>query len=266
MNGGVVARAMAVAAARLGVGGDALERLGGREGGDARALAGGMGGDTLAAAVRELAAPRPAGWKLIHESWVEGPPRGDAGAPAVQRHLWRIAYRDRVPMPSAGTASVAGGAVALVALEPGALTRALALLGRRQLAHALAGSAPRSIADLAARLPWGRELLGDVTSIAALGDAAEKRLGRRALAQVRSAGLTWSDPLALPRAGARFIAPAVAAVADLAPQLAQRLPRPVGSVVLDELRAFAVEPGTDRGGAGDAEIAAAIARVTVAAR
>ncbi len=289
---------MALAAVQLGVSDEALARLGGRDGAAARALVAtlrGRGGvEKLAAMQRELAAPRPAGWREIHESWVEAADRvprasGEAasrgvepgGAPrlaaetrlargsrgdAVQRYLWRVAYGERVPMLSPSNAAASGGAVALVALEPGALTRALAILGRRQLAHALVGGAARSIAEMAARLPWGKELLADVASITGLREAAEGRLGARAVARVRCSGLTWSDPLSLPRAGTRAIAPAVSSVADLAEQLAQRLPRPVGAVLLAELRGFAVDASGRRDGASDAEIAAAIGRVTVADR
>jgi hypothetical protein len=217
---------MALAAVRLGVGDAALARLGGADGAAARAVVAGGG----AAALRdELAAVRPAGWRMIDPSWLDGPAAED-------RYRARIAYGALVPM----------GDHPLVALEPAALVRALAAIGRTQLAHALVGSAPRSIAELAARLPWGRALLGEVASIHALGAAAETRLGSRAAAAARCAGLVWSDPLALPRAGARAIARLVAGEPDLPQQLAQRLARPVGTVLLGDLRAFATSPGLPR--------------------
>lgn len=239
---------MALAAVRLGVSGAALDRLGGRDGASARALVAGGALDETALRA-ELAAPRPAGWREIHASWLAGPERG--ATPAVSRYLARITFAALVPMRPGP----------LVSLEPDALVRALAILGRRQLAHALGDSSSRSIAELAARLPWGRELLADVASLRGLGIQADGRLGARGAARARIAGLTWTDPLALVRAGARAIAHHVGGVPDLAAQLAQRLPRPVGTVVLDDLRTHAAAAG-----AGEPEIAAAVARVTVAPR
>lgn len=245
-----VARAMALAAVRLGASDAALAHLGGRDGAAARALVAG-GAFDVAAVRAELAAPRPAGWREIHASWLGGSHETRDGEESVSRYRARIAFGELVPMRPGP----------LVSLEPGALVRALAILGRRQLAHALGGSASRSIAELAARLSWGRELLAEVASIRGLGIQADARLGGHAAARARIAGLTWTDPLAVVRAGARAIAAHVDGKPDLAAQLAQRLPRPVGTIVLDDLRTHAAA-----GGAGEPEIAAAVARVTVAHR
>ncbi len=271
--GSHVARALALAAFRPGGAGDAaLAQVGGRDGIAARALLVALtapGGAALGERLRaELAAARPAGWRAVHASWldaaldgelaaVRAAVTGDGGAPH-ERFLARAYLGDLVPMPD--PVAPGSAAVALVALDPALLARALSLLGRRLLAHALGAGSPRVVAELAARLPWGKELVVDLAALSALGDAAEARLGRRKSALARTAGLSWSEPLALPRAGLRAIAPVVDRVPDLARQLAQRLPRPAGVVALAELRAF-VEPAD---GAGEAEIARAIARATVA--
>jgi hypothetical protein len=249
-----VARALALAADRLGATA-ALARVAGAP----------VDEVDLTATRAELAAVRPRHWRRIHPTWIEHALAGEGeavrrivtgdGDGPVDRLLARWFLGGFVAMPAHAT-----GAAALAVLEPAALTQALLTIGRRQLAHALAGSPPREVAGLAARLPWGRALVADVAAVTALGDAATDLLGPRRAALARTAGLTWTDPLALPRTGLRAIAPVCAALGDLPRQLAQRLPRPVGLVAETELRG----PFARDRGVGVAEIVAAIARAPAA--
>jgi hypothetical protein len=165
------------------------------------------------------------------------------------------------PMPEGAIASTAStvGPRDLARLAAPALAQALTWLGRRQLVHALGATAGRALAALAAGPPWGRELLVEAAAVAALGEGADARLGARRLVLARAGGLARSEELAPLRLGARAIAATVAAYGDLAAQLAQRLPRPVGLALADELAgdhgpavaaielAAAIRRGVDRG-------------------
>ena len=274
---GQVARALAVAAYRWGDG--ALAAIAGPDGERARALvaawrARGRAGEAEAAtsAAAELAAPRPAGWPAIEASWLDA---ALADEPAVVRAAaltddgpggrWcaRWLFRELVPMPASTTTS-GSGSIALAAATPSprdlprlpapALAQALAWLGRRQLVHALGATMARELAALAAAPPWGRELLAEAPAVAALGDGAGLRLGPRRAALARATGLTRGEPLAPLRLGARAIAAIVARHGDLAAQLAQRLPRPLGLALAAELAGDHGPP------VADVELAAAIRR------
>ncbi len=270
-----IARALALAAHRLDADA-ALARVDSVHAPAARALASGWRAApgaavtvaAVGAATAELTRARPRGWRRVHPSWVEHALAGEGaavraavlgdGERPVDRFLARWFLGGLVPMDAAGA-----GAAALVALEPAALTQALVVLGRRQLAHAIAGSPPREIAGLAARLPWGILLITEVATVSRLGDAAAAALGSRRSAVARTTGLTWTDPLALPVVGLRAIASRCAGHGELPRQLAQRLPRPIGQVAALELTGpFASAPAD---GVTDAEIDAAIARGTVGA-
>jgi hypothetical protein len=269
-----VARALAVAAFRPGApaaGDAALARIAGPDGAAARALLAAMHasdeGDALVTRTRrELAAPRPAHWQAVHRSWLDELLAGEgaaaraavlgAGDGRVERHLARAFLGGLTPMPD--PAAPARGVHALVALDPEVLARTIVLLGRRQLAHALIGSSRRELADLAMRLPWGKELVADVAAIASLGDLADRRLGRRTSAAARIAGLRMNESMGPARAGLRALAPRVARVPDLVEQLVQRVARPVGMLARVELRGAHPPDGVD-----DVEIGQAIARASV---
>ncbi|MCL4222943.1 MAG: hypothetical protein KJZ91_00555 [Myxococcales bacterium] len=266
------ARALALAAHHAGASGDAaLARIGGDDGAAARAwlalLRGPTGAALLAATRAELAAPRPARWRDIHPSWIDAalaPERPAVRAAAtgpldtpLARYCARAFLGGLVPMPPPSPPSA--GAPGLLALDAAHLVAALAVLGRRQLVHALGDGGARALGGLVASVPWGAELLAERAAVAALA-GADAHLGSRKSALARTAGLRWTEPLAPTRAGLRAIAPAVARHPDLDAQLAQRLTRPVGVVARVELAAF-VEPGD---GASVHEIAAAIGRATVA--
>ena len=244
-DAGVVARALALAAWR---GGDqALRLIAGPEAIAARALVASWrraGGDVAAAEVaRELAAPRPVRWRAIDPSWLAAAAAGEGPAfraaaltddGPVGRWCARWLFGELVPMP-VGAIGAAPGPRDLARLSAPGLAQALAWLGRRQLAHALGAGHDRGLGPLAGAPPWGRELLIEAAAVASLGDDAQVRLGPRRAVLARASGLARADALAPARLGARAIAATVRAVGDLAAQLAQRLPRPVGLVVAAEL-------------------------------
>lgn len=242
-DAGQVARALAVAAWRWGEG--LLAAMTGDDVARARELVARWrseaGGAREAAAA--LAAPRPAGWRHIDPSWLDA---AVAGEPVVVRAAalggdgevadWcaRWSFAGLVPMPD-GPIDAVPRPRDLARLPAPALARVLALLGRRQLVHALGVERTRELHALAAAPAWGAELAAEVSSVARLGEGAAARLGPRRAAVARATGLRHDEPLAALRLGARALALRVRAIGDLAQQVAQRLPRPVGVVVAGEL-------------------------------
>ena len=185
------------------------------------------------AAVRAV---RPPGWQHCDASWLDAATEDlDATSRAIvlgpridplacwlaRRHLGHL-----TAMPAPGPAR---GLDELPRLAARALARTLAALGRRQLAHALADRGATEQAAVASRLPWGRELAGEIAAVRALGAGADAMLGSRRSAAARAAGLRWTDADAAATAGARALAPQIGAV--LAAQLAQRLPMTLGLAV-----------------------------------
>lgn len=247
-DAGQVARALAVLAWRHGDGG--LARITGPESRAAAALVtswrrAGAEGERAAGDVAEaLAAPRPAAWQAIDPSWLDaaGAAAGlgramgvaVAGDGPVERWCARWLFGDLVPM-STGLIPASPGPRDLARLPAPALVSALAWLGRRQLVHALGAGLDHALAPLAAVPPWGRELLIEAVAVARMGQLAVARLGTRRGALARTAGLVSRDSLAPMRLGARAIAATVRPLGDLAAQLAQRLPRPIGLILADEL-------------------------------
>lgn len=270
---GQVARALAVAAWRRGAD-DGLAAIAGPDAARARALvarwraAGAAGARAAAATAAALAAPRPAGWRAIDPSWIEAALAGERAAVRaavrdddgpVGRWCARWLLGGFAPMPT-GPIAAAPGPRDLARLPAPALAQALAWLGRRQLVHALGAGGERALAPLAAAPPWGRELTAEIAAVAALGDDASGRLGPRRVVLARASGLPRGEALAPVRLGARAIAATVAAHADLAAQLAQRLPRAVGL-------ALAAELAGDHGPAIAAvELTAAVRRVATPQR
>lgn len=248
-----VARALAIAARRW----------------DAAATLARLGGDASAAETEPIVdEARPRHWRGCDPSWLDAAvadldPRaqaivlGERDDP-LARHLARRALGHLVAMPALGPAR---GAVELPRLNGRALARTLAVLGRRQLAHALAAAAPDELAALARRLPWGGELTAEVVAVRSLGAAVDDELGSRRSAARRTQGLTWREPGAAVTAGARALAPRLVAAPEVVAQLAQRLPRPIGLAVAAELTGpFARSPAD---GVSDGELRRAIDRGSV---
>ncbi len=252
-----VARALAIAATRL----DAAAGLGALIGDDA-AAARALVGTTF----EPLDDPRPRGWRHVDPSWIDHAVAGeDAAVRAIvvgdrvdplARWLARWFLGAVVPMPSPGPAR---GVDELPRLSARGLARTLDALGRRQLAWALAATTAAEQTSLAARLPWGHALAGEIAAVRSLGDAAAtSQLGSRTSALVRTASLAWSEPTAALVAGLRAIAPRLRGRGDRAAQLCQRLPHRVGAAAWIELTGgFATAPAD---AVADVEVARAIAR------
>lgn|GEM_PF-3363599 len=231
-----VARALAIAATRL----EAQAGLAILDGADAAAAR------TLVAPP-PLGDPRPDGWREVEPSWIAHALAGEDDAVRAivcsdrddvgARWLARWFLGALVPMPPTGPATTVGE---LPGLPTRILVRTLDALGRRQLAHAAGGASVAELAGLAARLPWGRTLAGEIAAVRSLGEDAVGQLGTRTAALRRTAALAWHEPTAPLLAGVRAIAPAVRG--DVGAQLAQRLPRVLGLLALVELRGFGAAP------------------------
>jgi hypothetical protein len=189
----------------------------------------------LARLAAELGAPAPAHLRLVHPSWIEASLKGEpehvraivAGAttpaPApVVTYLRRRAFAHLVDMPDAPPLGASSAQ----------LERAIVALGRRRLALALRAAPQAAQAAVAARLgpAEGPALVAELAAAAAADRAgvAEAVRSMHDLVAGTAAHL-------LVRAGARVLAPALAAAGDLPRQLAQRLPLHLGRVLLDEV-------------------------------
>jgi hypothetical protein len=192
---------------------------------------------TRAAWAAGARAPVPAGVRGIEASWIEhalgDEPAaaraavahgGDGGPLAVwlaRRVCARFpilpAARDRWPQSPGDAIACAGGVLAAW----------LAAIGADQVAVALAaaGAAPVDRAATAR------------ISVAPRAGA----LGPVRAALARCAGIQLADAMALPRIGARALAPHLPDPAEHA-MLAHRLPRPLGLAISAELAAHAVDP------------------------
>jgi hypothetical protein len=253
----------AAAAALLAGSAAALDRLGGAIGEEARALARSWAAMDRAARARGLAEAAlavqravPRGMSLVHREWIEAALAGEgawvraviAGGASVpqevatylaRRVLGQLVAMPR-PLPWPPPDGVAIDAASLAAAPPAWIERALARAGLHQLAHATvpARGEPRSraaIAAVAARLgDDGAAFVDAVAAVDAAGDAAAARWGprRAAIARVQRAAL-GDDALAVIAIGARAFAPHLGG--DGPRQVAQRLPRGVGTRVREEL-------------------------------
>jgi len=196
------------------------------------------------AEARALCADVPAGLARVHETWIEAALAGEGepvrralfGGPGAidpvrawlrRRCLGQLVAMPEGPPPSGRPA----GADEVALVEPARLAAGLERVGRRRLALALSAAGPGAVAALAARLgaEHGRALAEDAARAASRDEvrAAVKEL----------ADLVAGDAsLLLFRAGARAVAPAlVAAGGDVPRQIAQRLPRDRGLLLLDEV-------------------------------
>ncbi len=199
----------------------------------------------IAEAVREITAETPAYLELVHASWIEAALVGEpeavrvmvavapagavAVAPALRRWLRRRAFAGLVAMPAPDSGSPA-------VRSPMQLEAAFVATGRRRLAIAVQAAPREAVRLLAARLGvHAEEFLAESRIRAAAGviGAAVRELGDLGGA-IAAGGAHDADAL-LFRAGARHLAPALAdAGGELLRQVAQRLVRPLGLVLLEE--------------------------------
>lgn len=223
------------------VDGAVLARLGGPVGDEARAAAEALA--RLAPAARRAQraswvatarAPLPPGLRGAHASWIEhaldGQParaRGDVargGGDAVAVWLIRRALAELPPLPAADLDGPPGSLADALRLPADALLRWLTEIGADQLAYAIgaAGGAPPPDP----RLRVAAIRIAQAPRVGALGPV------RAAIARCRGA----AEP-ALIRIAARTLAPHTNALARR--QLAVRLPRAIGALVLAELHTHA---------------------------
>ncbi len=173
-----------------------------------------------------LGRPQPSGLDRVDRSWYVAPPpapRDDAAA-----HLRRAAYGHLVSMDDAG-------AGVLSSRTPGEIERVLLALGRRRVALAFV-SAPRAgLAQLCARLgePHASQLVEEVRALQQAAPApAQVKAAQRALFGSGD-GIDAGRGLFF-RVGAAWLAPALARDGDELMRAAQRLPRALGQLLLDE--------------------------------
>jgi hypothetical protein len=201
--------------------------------------------EAVVAEGKQLLADLPAGLAHVHESWIEAALVGESEAvrrqvagssgasEGVRRWLRRRVLGGLVAMPDGALPVGRPPRVEeLPVLEPARLVAAFESVGRRRLALALQAAGPAALAALAGRLgpPHGRLLLEVARRP---GSREEIRVAVKDLAEL----VAGDAALLLFRAGARTVAPGlVAAGGDLACQLAQRLPRDRGLLLLDEVR------------------------------
>lgn len=190
----------------------------------------------LAEEAARLSREVPAGLAMIHASWLEAAVAGESDAvravvagggsssvtAPVRAWLRRAALGQFVDMPPADGDSVA-------AAPPERLATAIETIGRRRLAIAVQAAPAGAAVALAARLgSEHRQPFAEEARAPAGKDQISAAV--RELADL----VGGSAPLLLFRAGARHIAGALAAEGDLLRQVAQRVPRERGLVLLDE--------------------------------
>jgi hypothetical protein len=152
--------------------------------------------------------------------------RDDAGA-----HLRRAAYGHLVSMDDAGAGVLSSRA-------PEEIERVLCALGRRRVALAFVGAPRAGLAQLCARLgePHASQLVEEVRAIKAAAPSPEAvKAAQRAVyyCNARSGDAVGGRALFF-RVGAAWLAPALARDGDELMRAAQRLPRALGQLLLDE--------------------------------
>lgn len=185
-----------------------------------------------------LAASRPLHLDRIHPSWYSTPP--DTRSDAARRWLERSAYGRLVDMEPRGEpppVRAAGTLDQLVGGSPERLVAVLAALGRRRVAVAFTGAPRSALAQLLARIgePEASALAAEVRAVPPGVSAEEVKAAQRALFR------TGPEPqqgetgtLFFQRVGCGWLAPLAEPLGDRARRLAQRLPRPLGEIVLRE--------------------------------
>lgn len=192
-----------------------------------------------------LARPQPSGLDRVDPSWFAAPPRSRREEAAT--HLRRAAYGRLVPMDDAGAGVLSSRA-------PDEIERVVCALGRRRVALAFVGAPRAGLAQLCARLgePHASQLVAEVRAVKASAPPPEaikaaqralfrsgENIGEPAAGSARTAadqrrangrGLFF-------RVGAAWLAPALARDGDELTRAAQRLPRALGQLLLDEAEA-----------------------------
>jgi hypothetical protein len=173
-----------------------------------------------------LGRPQPSGFDRVDRSWYQAPPparRDDSAA-----YLRRAAYGHLVSMDDAG-------AGVLSSRSPDEIERVLCALGRRRVALAFVGAPRAGLAQLCARLgePAATQLVEEVRALKAAAPPPEAvKAAQRAL--FRSGDALDAGRSLFFRVGAAWLAPALARDGDELMRAAQRLPRALGQLLLDE--------------------------------
>jgi len=196
----------------------------------AAARAAGRGG--AAAQRREaeaLARPQPSGLDRVDPSWYVAPPRSKR--PDAATHLARAAYGQLVPMDDAGAGVLSSRA-------PDEIERVLCALGRRRVALAFVAAPRAGLAQLCARLgePHATQLVDEVRALKGVAQPEAIKAAQRAL--FRSGESIEAGRALFFRVGAAWLAPALARDGDELMRAAQRLPRALGQLLLDEADAL----------------------------
>jgi hypothetical protein len=195
----------------------------------------------------ELARARPDGLERIDPSWYTPPP--PSRSPAAAALLDKAAFAHLVPMIDGATAQLNGASAprngaALSLRAPDEIESLLVMLGRRRVALAFVGTPRGGLAQLCARVgePAASELLAEVRALKSATPAHDEvNAAQRALFRgggdwqraTPAAGTDAGRALFL-RAGAGWLAPLLAREGDELRRVAQRLPRPLGELLLDE--------------------------------
>lgn len=173
-----------------------------------------------------LARPQPSGLDRVDPSWFAAPPRSRREEAAT--HLRRAAYGRLVPMDDAGAGVLSSRA-------PDEIERVVCALGRRRVALAFVGAPRAGLAQLCARLgePHASQLVEEVRAVKGSAPSPEAiKAAQRAL--FRSGENINAGRGLFFRVGAAWLAPALARDGDELTRAAQRLPRALGQLLLDE--------------------------------
>jgi len=235
---GTEERAALVAVLLAGGDAAALARLGGTMAARCAEVARGLAAlersvraQALAQAAVALGAGVPANLALVHPSWIEAALEGEGDA--VRRAVAGDANEAAdASMVTWLRRRALGAFVDMPASLPAAelLQERLEALGRSRLALALQAAPVAAQAQVAARL-GGAHAAALLAALRTPGSRAKVSAAVRELHDL----VAGSAPMLLVRAGARHLAPALAAQGDRARVLAQRLPRAAGLVLLDEV-------------------------------
>jgi len=186
-----------------------------------------LGGSAPQRRVAEaLARPRPSGLDRVDRSWHVPPPRARRDDAAT--YLRRAAFGHLVSMDDAGAGVLSSRA-------PSEIERVVSALGRRRVALAFVGAPRAGLAQLCARLgePHASQLVDEVRAVKASAPQPEAiKAAQRAL--FRSGEGIEAGRALFFRVGAAWLAPALARDGDELTRAAQRLPRALGQLLLDE--------------------------------
>ena len=197
----------------------------------------------LAREVARLLQPVPVGLALVHRDWIEAclVGEGDRAREAVggagdlpdeaRRWMQRRVLGRLVDMPGEDATGVA----ALARVEVVRLLDVIAALGRGALAAALVRASPGEVAAVAAALgePHGSALVAEVAALAVQPTEHAARLAAHARGIARATSARGLMAMGV----RRLAAVAAAAPGNAARQLAQRLPRDLGTALLRDVAA-----------------------------